>query len=242
MFAYHHGKNCTDSDSIDNNVNSTVDKSITLSTLQPTNLSQFSTKSIVDHEKHITTTSVDFETVSNRENMPFQRSYSEIREPILCPFCNCDCEPVDCEVHQIFCLENPKKVDRLYHDDQSTDTALIRCELCRKSIEWQLFEEHINSCVEQEHKRRHQQSRTIYQDNNNRLGRRKSCNEERFVNFLSLHENLDAEQDRERRFIHQDNNNGIGQCKYCNAERSVDVLSAHEDLCQKYRNAFVNRS
>ncbi|CAF3838342.1 unnamed protein product [Rotaria sordida] len=76
MFAYHHGKNCTDSDSIDNNVNPTVDKSITLSTLQPTNLSQFSTKSIVDHEKHITTTSVDFETVSNRENMPFQRSYS----------------------------------------------------------------------------------------------------------------------------------------------------------------------
>ncbi|CAF1408868.1 unnamed protein product, partial [Rotaria sordida] len=83
----------------------------------------------------------------------------EIREPILCPFCNCECEPVDCEVHQIFCLENPKKIgkrrpistdgysnqysDRLYHDDQSTDTALIRCELCRKSIEWQLFEEHI---------------------------------------------------------------------------------------------------
>ncbi|CAF3998955.1 unnamed protein product [Rotaria sordida] len=120
MFAYHHGKNCTDSDSIDNNVNSTVDKSITLSTLQPTNLSQFSTKSIVDHEKHITTTSVDFETVSNRENMPFQRSYS----------------------------------DRLYHDDQSTDTALIRCELCRKSIEWQLFEEHINLDAEQDRERR----------------------------------------------------------------------------------------
>ncbi|CAF4844884.1 unnamed protein product, partial [Rotaria sp. Silwood1] len=33
--------------------------------------------------------------------------------------------------------------ERLNRDDQSADAALIPCEVCNKSIEWQLFEEHV---------------------------------------------------------------------------------------------------
>ncbi|CAF1239750.1 unnamed protein product, partial [Rotaria sordida] len=204
VFAYHYENNCTDLDDTDNDTHSHANKPVVSPTFHPNNSLLSSTRSAAGQEKKITIMTVNLRTPSDRETTTFQRSNSGIRTTVLCQFCNCECDPADLEAHRSACLKNPDKIkkkhpaptdgdfnqyrDRLHHDDQSDDTALIPCEYCKKPIEWRLFQEHTNSCAKQEHERIQQQSRVIHQDNNNYVGRCRYCNAECSMDRLTPHE------------------------------------------------------
>ncbi|CAF1350312.1 unnamed protein product [Rotaria sordida] len=217
---------------------------------------------LAGQERYVTEMTITLQTPSNRENAILQRSNSEIRETILCPFCNCECDRDNLEAHRRICLENPNKIEkkrpksfngsfnqylnRVHEDDQSLDATQILCKSCKEWIEWQSFEQHTNFCTEQKSKQEQQQQQPlsfIHQYNDNRFGRCKYCNEQYMLYMLSFHEtycskpgtNLDAKQDPDRRQQQSRsiyNNNRFGRCKYCNAKRSIDLLATHENLCQ----------
>ncbi|CAF3799437.1 unnamed protein product [Rotaria sordida] len=218
---------------------------------------------LADQERYVTEMTITLQTPSNRENAILQRSNSEIRETILCPFCNCECDRDNLEAHRRICLENPNKIEkkrpksfngsfnqylnRVHEDDQSLDATQILCKSCKEWIEWQSFEQHTNFCTEQKSKQEQQQQQPlsfIHQYNDNRFGRCKYCNEQYMLYMLSFHEtycskpgtNLDAKQDPDRRQQQSRsiyNNNRFGRCKYCNAKRSIDLLATHETCSSK---------